>query len=58
MGHVAAPVRVFSIGWENKRTHNTNNDPGLDNNAAATIRRPMALEVCESCYTTEKNEQT
>ena len=51
--HVAAPVRVFSIGWENKRTNNTNKDPSLDNNAAATSRRPMALEACESCYTTE-----
>ena len=52
--HVAAPVRVFSIGWENKRTNNTNKDPSLDNNAAATSRRPMALEACESCYTTGK----
>ena len=52
VGHVAAPVRVFSIGLENKRTNNTNKDPSLDNNAAATSRRPMALEACESCYTT------
>ena len=41
--------------WLREQKNEQRKDPGLDNNAAATIRRPMAREVCESCYTAEEN---